>query len=94
MEKSWEIDAQKEEVSLPHASLHCPEIHKYSHTQQFTEINCVIATLHSTESAIPGGKSYAGPDQAGEQGPQVPISHQLLPSVDVLPSYPEKRRLV
>jgi hypothetical protein len=36
MGKSWEIDAQREEVSLPHVSLHCPEIHTHSHTQQWS----------------------------------------------------------
>jgi hypothetical protein len=25
----------------------CPEIHTYSHTQQFTKIDCVIPTLLS-----------------------------------------------
>jgi hypothetical protein len=34
-------------VSRPHVSPHCPEIHTYSHTQQFTKINCVIPTLTS-----------------------------------------------
>jgi hypothetical protein len=34
-------------VSWPHVTLHCPGIHTYSHTQQFTRINCVIPTLHS-----------------------------------------------
>jgi hypothetical protein len=27
------------------AIMRCPEIHTYSHTQQFTKMNCVIATL-------------------------------------------------
>src|SRR5260370_477536 len=34
-------------VSWPHVSLHCPGDHTYSHTQQFTKIICVIATLTS-----------------------------------------------
>jgi hypothetical protein len=47
MGKSWEIDAEGAVVSWPHVSSLCPEIHTYSHTQQFTKINCVIPTLHS-----------------------------------------------
>ena len=34
-------------VSWHHVSLHCPGDHTYSHTQQFTKIICVIATLTS-----------------------------------------------
>ena len=45
MGKSWEFDARREEVSLPHVSLHCPGIHTYSPTQQFTRMNCVIPAL-------------------------------------------------
>jgi hypothetical protein len=37
-------------VSWPHVSPHCPEIHTYSHTQQFTEINCVIPRCPRSES--------------------------------------------
>jgi hypothetical protein len=48
MGKSWEIDAEVAAVSWPHVSPHCPEIHTYSHTQQFTRINCVIPTVTST----------------------------------------------
>jgi hypothetical protein len=47
MGKSWEFDAQREEVSLPRVSLHCPRVHTYSHTQQFTKLICVIPTLHA-----------------------------------------------
>jgi hypothetical protein len=47
MGKSWEIDAEGATVSWPHVSPHCPEIHTYGHTQQFTKINCVIPTLPS-----------------------------------------------
>jgi len=47
MGKSWEIDAEWAAVSWPHVFPHCPEIHTYSHTQQFTKISCVIPTLSS-----------------------------------------------
>jgi hypothetical protein len=47
MGKSWEIDAEGAAVSWPYVSLHCPEIHTYSHTQRFTKINCVIPALPS-----------------------------------------------
>jgi hypothetical protein len=30
-------DAEGVAVSWPHASSHCPEIHTYGHTQQFTK---------------------------------------------------------
>jgi hypothetical protein len=35
------MDAEGATVSWSHITLHCPEIHTYSHTQQFTRINCV-----------------------------------------------------
>jgi hypothetical protein len=44
MGKSWEIDAEAAVVSWPHVSPRCPEIHTYSHTQQFPKIICVIPT--------------------------------------------------
>ena len=47
MEKSWEIDAEGAAVSWAHVSPLCPEIHTYSHTQQFTGIICVIPALPS-----------------------------------------------
>src|SRR5277367_6551880 len=40
--KSWEIGAEGVVVSWPHVSPRCPEIHPYSHTQQFTKMNFVI----------------------------------------------------
>jgi hypothetical protein len=46
----WEvlgIDVEGAAVPWPHVSPHCPEIHTYSHTQQFTKINCVIPMLPS-----------------------------------------------
>ena len=42
MGKSWKIDAEGAAVSWPCASPHRPEIHTYSHTQQFSKIICVI----------------------------------------------------
>ena len=42
MGKSWEIRRWEAAVSWPHVSLHCPGIHTYSHTWQFTRMNCVI----------------------------------------------------
>jgi hypothetical protein len=47
MGKSWESTLKGAAVSWPHVSPHCSEIHTYSHTQQFTKINCVIPTLTS-----------------------------------------------
>src|ERR1700677_3174150 len=47
MGKSWESTLERATVSRPHVSLHCPGIHRYSHTHQFTRINCVIPTLSS-----------------------------------------------
>jgi hypothetical protein len=58
MGKSWEIDAEGAAVSWPHVSPHCPEIHTYSHTQQFTRINCVIPTVTSARE----GSQVAGLD--------------------------------
>ena len=49
MGKSWEI-VDVAAVSWPDVSLHCPRIHTYSHTQQFSKINCVIPTRPSSES--------------------------------------------
>jgi hypothetical protein len=47
MGKSWEIDAAERRSHGLTVSLHCPGDHTYSHTQQFTRINCVIPTLSS-----------------------------------------------
>jgi len=47
MRNPWESTLKGAAVSWPHASPHRPEIQTYSHTQQFTKINCVIPTLPS-----------------------------------------------
>jgi len=47
MGKSWESTRKGAVVSLPHISSSGPSIHTYSHTHQFTRINCVIPTLSS-----------------------------------------------
>jgi hypothetical protein len=49
MGKSWELDAEGAADSWPHVSLHCPKNHTYSHTQQFTRINCVIPTRRESD---------------------------------------------
>jgi hypothetical protein len=41
------IDAEGASISLPHVTLHCPEIHAYSHPRQIPKIICVIPTLSS-----------------------------------------------
>ena len=52
MGKSWESTPSGAVVSWPHVSLHCPEIHTYSHTQQFTKKLC---DSHAPLVAIAGG---------------------------------------
>jgi hypothetical protein len=45
MGKSWELTLRGRRFhGLTYPPL-CPEIHAYSHTRQFTKMNCVIPTL-------------------------------------------------
>ena len=73
MGKSWEIDAQREEVSLPHVSLHCPGIHTYSHTQKFSKMNCVNSHAPLIARVIAGGWTRPTADKH-----QRPLSYPLI----------------
>ena len=65
MGKSWEIDAQREEVSLPHLSPHCPEIQGI-----FIKSNLDLTECRVTGSPGAGGRS-SNPRNTAERQPEL-----------------------
>src|SRR6266404_78802 len=69
MGKSWEIDAEGAAVSWPHVSPHCPEVHTYNHTQQFTENK-----LCDSHAALVARAIAVGWTRPSADGPKCPVS--------------------